>query len=201
MKKVLDLGKSAARATSQFFKRIYFAVYMFFARKVLAIRNFFSRKVNAIKLLIHNKHVAFYTWIVCFLVFHCRKYMLRLIDLKGLDPNPPPPPPPEPEVRRPQFYMPYVPSWVSESFKDPSKHPLYGGRTAEKPEYLPKTSDLPKVSEVSDLQVAISEFNQFVESSPMTRGSLRDVLTQDQKDRARDVRLSELMDKLKEEDE
>lgn len=196
MKKVFGFFKRASCSVTRFFKNIWNSVYFFFVRKLMGIRSFFGRRVAAIKLFFHNKHVSFYTWIINFLVFHCQKYMLKLIHLKGLDPNPPPPPPPpEPEVRRPQFYMPYVPAWVSESFKNPGKHPLYGGRTAAKPEYLPKTSDLPKTPE---LQVTGSEFNQFfVEAPPASRGSLHDVITKEQKDRALEARLTELTEKLK----
>lgn len=93
--------------------------------KLLAISIFLLVKVNGFLLSVLNS------------------LMLKLILLKDKDPNfVPVPPAPEPVVEislpRAVLNIPYTPSWVADSFRNPRKHPLFGGVIASPPPYLKK---------------------------------------------------------------
>jgi hypothetical protein len=83
------------------------------------------------------------------------KLVVHVIQLKGLDLNPSLPEPTIDDVwgsssyyaLRKQFMLPYMPSWVSASLKDPSKHPGYIVRRPQPEEPVPAT--VPVSSEAS----------------------------------------------------
>lgn len=75
-----------------------------------------------------TQYISLVTLVTTLLTRTVNRLALHLINLKGLDLNPLPPPAPNyadavRSVARKQLQIPYVPSWVAASFKNPSKHP------------------------------------------------------------------------------
>ncbi len=176
----------------------FLAVKMFLWLCVRTVKYFFVRKYRGIKNYFHNKHAAFLMWIIQFLIFHCSKYMVKLLLLKGKDPNyefpPPPPPPPPPAPPRKTLQIPYVPAWVAESFKDKNKHPIFNRN------YASKVTKEPTPVEVVLSQAGSDDNKVVVEPLMVSRGSLSDVLTKEQKNRATDLKVTELLNKMKDEE-
>jgi hypothetical protein len=86
-----------------------------------------------------NFCISFLTVVSVFLLTKLNWTMLQLIHLKGKNPNPAPPSAPTPtppEPKRKTFKFHYVPSWVKASFKQPQKHPFYGGVPLEPSPFL-----------------------------------------------------------------
>lgn len=100
-----------------------------------------SRTLSYIKSspALRHYYVAFLTFINLWLVSIVNNFMLQLIFLKGLDPNPaPPPPPPKPSLevelaKEPLFSQHskvhvWFNSWYDDSVRNPSKHVILQSR-------------------------------------------------------------------------
>jgi hypothetical protein len=92
-----------------------------------------------------RKYIAFVVFLTTILTKTLNRFLGHLIRLNVLDqslikirlPAPPHPSPPPPQIGpskdRPQLQIPYVPEWVADSFKNPSKHPVVKARGPLKP--------------------------------------------------------------------
>src|SRR5271155_1393297 len=145
-----------------FFKHIRLAVAFcatFLLTSVHGVKRFFNR----VECFFNRVYLAAVIFVAGLVASVLEKLVVHVIQLKGLDLNPLPPALPEPTIDdvwsgssyaapRRQFHLPYMPSWVRASLKDPSKHP---GHMARRPvEVLitveePLQATLPTIPEVS----------------------------------------------------
>lgn len=89
------------------------------------------QSLKSFKKILRPTYVKLYEFLTLKLLAFTSSMVRKLIVLKGKNPDYIPlPSSPQPEVKvleRPQFHLPYVPSWVATSFYDKTKHPLYKG--------------------------------------------------------------------------
>ena len=96
---------------------------------------FFKSLIYRVRLFFFLRYLVAYESITLRLLSRVSLMVRKLIVMKGRDPDyiaPPPPPPSPPVIQekpRPYFYVPYIPTWVVESFRDAKKHPIHASRS------------------------------------------------------------------------